>query len=105
MLSDLRDFVRAYIDDIVIFSKTLEKHLHHLSLLFNRLLSYNVILNSKKVFLDYSSIMLLDQMIDALDLIIVEEKLTVIVNLVFSYTLKKLKIYVDLTDHLRVYVF
>ncbi len=44
-------------------------------------------------------------MIDALDLITVEEKLTVIVNLVFLYTLKKLKIYVDLIDHLRVYVF
>jgi hypothetical protein len=104
MLSDLRNFVRAYIDDIVIFFKTLEEHLHHLSLLFNRLLSYNVILNSKKAFLDYSSIVLLDQMIDALDLITVEKKLTVIVNLIFFYTLKKLEIYVDLIDHLRVYV-
>ncbi len=105
MLSDLRDFVKAYIDDIVIFFKTLENHLHHLSLLFNRLLNYNVILNSKKVFLDYSFIMLLDQMIDALDLITAKEKLTIIVNLIFSYTLKKLKIYLDLIDHLRVYVF
>jgi hypothetical protein len=105
MLSDLRNFVKAYIDDIVIFFKTLEEHLHHLSLLFNHLFNYNVILNSKKVFLNYSFIILLDQMIDAFDLIIVEKKLIIIVNLIFLYTLKKLKIYVDLIDHLRIYVF
>ncbi len=61
-------------------------------------------LNLKKVFFEYSSIVLLEQIVDAFDLIIVEEKLVAIVNLTFSLTLKKLKVYLNLIDYLRVYV-
>jgi hypothetical protein len=104
MSSDLRDFAKVYINDIVIFSKTLDKHLQHLIVLFDRLLSYNVILNLKKTFLEYSFIVLFEQVVDALELIIANEKLAIIANLIFSYILKKLEIYVDLTDHLRMYV-
>jgi hypothetical protein len=37
MLKNLRDFVRAYMNDIVIFSKTLDDHLLHLREVFQRL--------------------------------------------------------------------
>ena len=29
------DFVDAYIDNVLVFSQTLDKHLHHLSLVLN----------------------------------------------------------------------
>jgi hypothetical protein len=104
MLKDLREFVRIYMNDIMIFFKNLEDHLMHLRQIFKRLQNYNVTLNSKKVFLEYLSIVLFDQIVNALNLMTAEKKLVAIVNLVFSLTLKKLKIYLDLIDYLRVYV-
>jgi hypothetical protein len=104
MLKNLRNFVRAYMNDIIIFFKTLNDHLLHLRKIFQRLWHYNVVLNSKKVFLNYSFIMLLKQIIDVFDLIIAEEKLATIINLTFSISLKELKTYLNLNEYLRVYV-
>jgi hypothetical protein len=104
MLKNLRDFVKAYMNDIIIFSKSLNDHLHHLRQMFERLWHYNVALNSEKAFLKYSSIMLLRQIVDVLDLITSEKKLIAIVNLTFSLTLKELKTYLNLIDYMRIYV-
>jgi hypothetical protein len=105
MLKNLRAFVKAYINDIIIFFKILNNHFVHLRKIFQRLWHYNVALNSKKVFLKYSFIILLKQIINALRLITAKKKLVAIVNLIFSLTLKKLKKYLRLTEYLRVYVF
>jgi hypothetical protein len=59
MLKNLRAFVKAYMNDIIIFFKNLNDHLVHLRKIFQRLWHYNVALNSKKVFLKYSFIILL----------------------------------------------
>jgi hypothetical protein len=104
MLKNLRDFVKAYMNDIIIFFKTLNDHFLHLREIFQRLWHYNVVLNLKKIFLKYSFIILLNQIVDVLKLTIAEEKLVAIVNLIFLLTLKKLKIYLNLTRYLRVYV-
>ncbi len=105
MLKNLRVFVKAYMNDIIIFFKILNDHFVHLRKIFQRLWHYNVALNSKKIFLRYLFIILLRQIINALRLITAKEKLVAIVNLVFSLTLKKLKKYLRLTEYLRVYVF
>lgn len=42
------DFVKVYLDDILIFSKTAEDHLEHLRVVFTCLQEYNVTLNGKK---------------------------------------------------------
>ena len=34
MLKPFKDFAKAYVDDIIIFSKTLEEHLEHLEKVF-----------------------------------------------------------------------
>lgn len=104
MLKDLRDFAKIYIDDIVFFFKSLSTHLKHLNVKFQRLSKYDVTLNSKKSFLKYSSIILLDQIIDVFEMIIVEKKLAVISKLTFSEILKKLKTYLDLIGWFRNYV-
>ncbi len=100
----MRAFVRAYMNNIIIFFKTLNDHFFHLRKIFQRLWHYNVFLNSKKVFLSYSFIMLLRQIINVFDLIIAEEKLTIIINLTFSINLKELETYLNLIEYLRVYV-
>ncbi len=104
MFKNLRDFVKTYMNDIIIFFKTLNNHLLHLQKMFQRLWHYNVALNLKKAFLKYSSIILLNQKMNVFDLIIAEKKLTIIINLTFSIILKKLKKYLNLIEYFRVYV-
>ena len=73
-----REFYRAYIDNIIIFSIFLNKHIKHLNLIFKALDNINIYLSPKKLFLDYSSIYLLNQKINALRLVIIEKKLVAI---------------------------
>ena len=47
-------FVFVYIDDVLIFSKTREKHMRHLTLVFDRLKYFGLILNKDKCFLTWT---------------------------------------------------
>ena len=59
MLKPFRDFVKAYIDDMIAFSRILIKHLKHLWKIFILFRERRVSLNFKKSFLEYSSMILL----------------------------------------------
>jgi hypothetical protein len=104
ILRDLKYCCRTFIDDITIFFSTLENHLKHLSVIFQRLLDYDIKLNSCKTFLSFSSIVLLDQHVDELDLHAIKDKITIILSWKFSTTLKALKIYLEFIEWLRNYV-
>src|SRR5437667_9243964 len=54
-------FICCYIDDIVIFLKTLKNHLKHLNTVFNLFDKMRITLKEVKTHLDYSSIILLSQ--------------------------------------------
>ncbi len=87
-----------YIDDVIVFNKTLKEHLNHLTQLFALFQHLNITLKAKKTYLRYSSIFLLRQKIDSLNLIIAEDKLKIIVNLSFSRILKNLKRYLEVIE-------
>ncbi|MCG7874779.1 MAG: pol polyprotein, partial [Candidatus Thiodiazotropha endolucinida] len=48
VLGDCNDFAVPYMDDIIIFSPTLEKHFEHIQTVFNRLRQHNLKLKLKK---------------------------------------------------------
>ena len=48
VLHDCQDFANAYLDDIMIFSETLEKHLEHLGIIFDKLRQHRLKLKLKK---------------------------------------------------------
>ena len=100
----LRHCVRVYVDDVVIFFKTLEKHVSHLRAIFDLFVKLNIFIKSNKTFFDYSNVQLLDQHVDFFDLSIVENKLKIINMLQFSRTLRELEIYLDMTNWLRQYI-
>ena len=104
LLRFYRRFVKAYVDDIVIYSKTLKEHFIHLRKIFDMLDSNNISIKSKKAFIDYFTIHLLNQKINSLKLIIAKEKLKIISRFFFSKTLQLLKIYLDFIDWMRDYV-
>lgn len=97
-------WARVYIDDVVIFSKTLKEHLMHLTLIFSLFRKYNITFKVTKIYLSYSSIMLLEQKMNNLDMITAENKFKTITILTFSRNLKDLKTYLEMTERLRDYV-
>ena len=98
LLRSFRDFARAYVDDIVMFSHIKKEHERHLRQIFDVLKKNNIFIKSAKVFFDYSSMSFLDQKIDSLELVTSKEKLKTIAKLRFSRTLRQLEIYLELTN-------
>lgn len=91
-------YARAYMNDIVIFSRTLKNHLKHLHVVFRLFSKKRISISSKKSFIDYSSVILLDQKVDDFDLTTSVEKLKIITSLNFSWTLHALNIYLNMTE-------
>ena len=98
-LQDFRKFVRIYINDIAIFFKTFVKYINYLNQIFTKFVELRIILSSKKIFLNYLSIILLRQKIDAFELFTIEERITIVKIIKFSKTLKTLKIYLGLVNY------
>ena len=103
-LREYRGFVKNYINDIVMFSKNLKKHLQHLQKILNLLRKMNIILKSLKTFLNYSNIAFLKQKVDNLRLITWKNKLKIIIVLSFLKILKDLKTYFEMIKYLKNYI-
>ena len=82
----------------MIFSATLKNHVRYLRAIFELFIKYNIVINSKKTFIDYFFVKLLSQKINSLDLFTDEEKFKVIISLQFSYTLASLEYYLKLIE-------
>ena len=78
ILQEFKNFTRAFIDDIVIFSKSLEQHLDNLQAVFYLFDSLNITLKGVKSYLGYLSVTLLGQKVDSLRLTTSKEKLEAI---------------------------
>src|SRR5436190_8133424 len=86
-------FICYYIDDIVIFSKTLKNHLKHLNTVFSLFDELKITLKEVKTHLDYSLIILLGQQVNDFDMTSSKKQIAVLQNLLFLKTLKDLEIY------------
>ena len=104
ILRNHKNYSKAFINDIVVYSKTLNDHIKHLKSIFELLQSLNIFLSSIKSFLKYSSVQLLEQKVNAFELTTTTEKIEAIVKLNFFKTLKNLEIYFDFIEWLRHYV-
>src|SRR5437667_3517487 len=98
ILQSYKDFAQSYINDLIIFSKTLKDHKKHLSIIFFLFDKFEISLNRVKTYLEYSSIILLNQQVNKFDMIISEKQIVIIQELKFFKTLKDLEIYLSLTD-------
>ena len=94
-------YAKTYINDIIIFFKTLAEHLKHLWQVFITLQNHRVVLGSKKSFLGYSSVSLLDQWVNSLSISTSVEKIRAIQVKHFPANLCKLEMYLGLTRWLQ----
>ena len=99
-----KDFAKTYIDDIVIFSKSLKQHLAHLQKIFDILKTNNISTKFTKSFIEYFSVSFLEQHVNSFEFVTNDQKLKTIVKLIFSTTLRQLKTYLKLTDWFREYI-
>ena len=104
VLREHRRYAKAYVDDVVIFSRNLQNHMTHLRAIFDILNVNNITIKIVKVFIDYLTMQLLDQRVDFFELVTAEDKLKTIFMLKFFRSLRQLKIYLRLIDWLREYV-
>lgn len=100
MLRSYWKFIRAYIDDIIIFSLILKNHLQHLQDVFDLFRAWRVSLISNKSFLSYSLIILLDQRVNSLRMFTFKNKIKVIISLQFSDNLRNLETFLNLIEWL-----
>ena len=101
LLRPYRSFAKAYVDDMIVFSKTLAEHLQHLRTLFKLFQDRRISLSPGKSFLGYPTVILLGQRVDSLGLTTSEEKLAAISGLSFPRTLRDLEVFLGLTGWLR----
>jgi len=101
ILRPYKPFARCYIDDIIIFSKIFEKYIKYLDIILKLFDRLEMMIKGAKTFLNYPSIILLDQRVDGFDITTSKKRTAVIQNLAFPKILKNLKIYLDFTGWLR----
>ena len=97
-------FCWFYINDMIVASETLEDHVHHLDLVFHKLFELWICLVSDKVYISFSSVKLLDQHVDSLEMSTSEVKIKAITDLKFLCTLQQLEFYLDLTEWFCSYI-
>ena len=93
-----------YINDLIIFSKTLKNHKKYLSIIFSLFDKFEISLNKIKTYFRYLSIIFLDQWVNKFDMIISKKQIAVIQKLKFSEIFKNLEIYLSFTDWLCQYI-
>ena len=104
LLRFYKHFAKIYVNDIIIHSQILKKHIVHLQILFQMFRVKRISLTIDKSFLFYSSITLLNQKVNNLDMFISIEKITAIISFRFSFSLRDLKIFMKLIDWLRSFI-
>ena len=97
-------YVKIYVNDIIVFFKTKKKHKIHLRTIFFVFKNNNIFIKFIKVFIEYFFVSLLDQKMNFLNLTIVVEKLKIIVKLRFSCNFRQLKSYLKLIDWMKDYI-
>src|SRR5204862_4661967 len=91
-------FCRVYIDDIIIISTTLKKHMKHLNKIFDKLTKLHISLALIKSYISFSDVKLLEQQVDSLDMSTSKAKLEAFSSLKFLQTLQQLESYLDLAE-------
>lgn len=99
ILRPLREFVRAYIDDIISGACFFSRHVTNLQAIFDLCIQYNISIKLIKVFFNYSSVNLLGQHVNSLGLTTVKDKLAAIAAVEYLTMLRDLKYFLSLTSY------
>ncbi len=97
----LNDFCQAYLDDILIYSKTRKKHRDHVKLVLSRLREAELQIDIRKCEFDVEETVFLEVIVSELDLRMNLSKVTVIVSWITSINLKEIQDFVRFVNFYR----
>jgi hypothetical protein len=101
LLRPFRHFCRAFIDDVIIFSRSAEEHLRHLETILKTFTAKNISINPKKSWIGYPSAQVLGFRVDSLGLSTTAERVASFAKLDFPYQLSALEQYIGATGYIR----
>jgi hypothetical protein len=81
ILRSYRQFIRYYVDDIVIFSKIFKEYIEYLDTIFELFNRIEITFKNLKIYFDYLSIILLKQRMDGLNITCAENRIAILKNL------------------------
>ena len=93
-----------YINDVLIFSKTREEHMRHLTLVFERLKYYSLILNKDKCIFDVDKIVFLAHKVNREGVAPLESKVTAIQNFPRPSNMKRLRRFFGMLNYCRRFI-
>ena len=96
MLRFYKNFVKIFINDIVIYFYTLKKYLIYLRKIFVLFRNKCINLVSIKFFLNYSLVILFNQRVNLFEMFIFEKKIIAIISLRFFLNFKNLNHFLKL---------
>ena len=97
-------WAKAYVDDVVNASSSLDEHLLHLRKLFTFFRKLGLSAKPSKVFLGYPSTVVLGQRVDSMGFSTTEEKVATVRKLEFPYTLDELEHFLGVLGDLRKFI-
>ena len=97
-------FVRVYLDDVVVFSKTLEEHLRHLQQVFDLIDKADLKLKLLKCRFARAKIKLLGHVVDKSGIIVDPNKVELIRNAPIPTTATELRSFLGLAGHYRRFI-
>ncbi|RYC62820.1 hypothetical protein CHU98_g3380 [Xylaria longipes] len=92
---------RAYCDDIVVASSTLQDHVQDLRKVFTIFRDRNISMGPSKSYIAFPNTVVLGRLVNSLGMTTTEEKLEAIQRLKFPQTLRDLEVFIGLTTWLR----
>ena len=98
------DFALAYIDDIIVYSKTLEEHIGHIAAVLEALLNAGMTLAETKCHFGYQDIKLLGHRISRLGLSTLEEKVQAILAIQYPETIKQAMVILGMFNYYRNFI-
>ena len=98
-------FAKIYIDNIIIKSKSMRKHMIHFRTVFKLFNKLNISIKSIKIFIVYSDVVLLKQKINVLNFTTTKERLKAIAEIKFSEIFENLKHYLKLTNYIKDHIY
>jgi hypothetical protein len=101
---ELNRFVLAYLDDIIIFSKTKEEHLEHLETILSRLKNAGLVLNRKKCKFLCDEVKILGNIVSEGTVKPDPEKIRAIKEYPLPKTVKELRSFLGLINYCREFV-
>ncbi len=100
----LNDFCQVYLDDILIYSKTQQKHKQHVKMILNRLREADLQINIQKCEFNVKEIIFLEVIVSEQDLRMNFIKVKVIVNWTTSINLKEVQSFVKFINFYRRFI-